>query len=161
MKNLRLKCSSHKLWHTCQNVQECRRVLKAGVHMYSLALYGKNLLNNLRGIIWVAMAVLAPLVPTPMWQGVLVANTYANCFIDSCLYLNMFLPIVGKKHSRLHCGLCAGCQWSDCGLCINCKDMKKFVGPAKKKKACKLKSLFTVINCQKHRNTNEWSRCYH
>ena len=142
----------------CKIVGEYSRL---GVHMYGLALYGKNLLNNLRGIIWVAMAVLAPLVPTPMWQSVLVANTYANCFIDSCLYLNMFLPIVGKKHSRLHCGLCAGCQWSDCGLCINCKDMKKFVGPAKKKKACKLKSLFTVINCQKHRNTNEWSRCYH
>ena len=49
----------------------------------------------------------------------------------------MFLPIVGKKHSRLHCGLCAGCQRSDCGLCINCKDMK-FGGPAKKK-ACKLR----------------------
>ena len=113
----------------CRSVGEYSRL---GVH--SLGLYGKNLLNNLRG-----HGVLAPLVPTPMWQAVLVTNTCANCFIDSCLYLNMFLPIVGKKHSRLHCGLCAGCQWSDCGLCINCKDMKKFGGPAKKKKACKLR----------------------
>ena len=46
---------------------------------------------------------------------------------------------MGKKRSKLHCGLCAGCQQSDCGLCINCKDMKKFGGPAKKKKACKFR----------------------
>ena len=60
-----------------------------------------------------------------------------------------FLQIVGKKRSRLHCGQCAGCQQSDCGLCIYCKDVKKFGSPAKKKKACKLRicSQSSVAEC--------------
>ena len=31
---------------------------------------------------------------------------------------------------------CEGCCAKDCGVCITCKDMKKYGGPGKKKKAC-------------------------
>ena len=31
---------------------------------------------------------------------------------------------------------CEGCLAKDCGVCINCKDMKRYGGPGKKKKAC-------------------------
>ena len=44
-----------------------------------------------------------------------------------------------RKRSRGRCGDCNGCRKDDCGLCSSCKDMKKFGGPAKKKKACKLR----------------------
>ena len=50
---------------------------------------------------------------------------------------------------------CDGCRAKDCGNCINCKDMKRYGGSGKKKKACvmrnclaksvKLVSLNTVI----------------
>ena len=38
----------------------------------------------------------------------------------------------GTKHVR-HCGKCSGCVAMDCGSCINCKDIKKFGGPGRKK----------------------------
>lgn len=44
--------------------------------------------------------------------------------------------LAGRKR-RINCGQCEGCKRDDCGLCVFCKDMKKFGGPAKKKKACK------------------------
>ena len=38
----------------------------------------------------------------------------------------------GTKRVR-RCGECLGCTATDCGGCINCKDMKKFGGPGRKK----------------------------
>ncbi|XP_065893425.1 uncharacterized protein [Dysidea avara] len=40
----------------------------------------------------------------------------------------------GKKRSWCKC---SGCVQDDCGDCCNCKDMKRFGGPGKKKKRCK------------------------
>jgi len=37
---------------------------------------------------------------------------------------------------RKRCGQCAGCKMPDCGQCVNCKDMRKFGGTGRKKKAC-------------------------
>ena len=34
------------------------------------------------------------------------------------------------------CMKCEGCSAKDCGVCITCKDMKKYGGPGKKKKEC-------------------------
>ena len=31
---------------------------------------------------------------------------------------------------------CEGCLSVDCGVCVYCKDKKKFGGPGKKKKGC-------------------------
>ena len=31
---------------------------------------------------------------------------------------------------------CIGCNTKDCGVCPNCKNMKRYGGPGKKKKGC-------------------------
>ena len=43
-------------------------------------------------------------------------------------------PQVGLIQQK-HCQVCEGCQRDDCGDCSNCRDMIKFGGPGKKKKA--------------------------
>ena len=48
------------------------------------------------------------------------------------------------------CGECSGCVAMDCGSCINCKDMKKFGGPGRKKKCC------TQRKCVKPGRTHSW-----
>ena len=40
---------------------------------------------------------------------------------------------------------CKGCQSVDCGVCVFCKDKKKFGGPGKKK-ACIKRSCVAVCN---------------
>ena len=46
----------------------------------------------------------------------------------------VFVHILGKRLRR--CGNCEGCKRSDCGVCANCKDMKKFGGLGHRKQAC-------------------------
>lgn len=41
--------------------------------------------------------------------------------------------ILGVKRPRARCS-CEGCSLSDCGVCSNCCDMKKFGGPGRKSK---------------------------
>ena len=41
----------------------------------------------------------------------------------------------GGKRKRA-CGYCQSCKSQDCGVCLNCRDMKKFGGPGRKKKKC-------------------------
>ena len=48
-------------------------------------------------------------------------------------YQSIFI-IIGKKHTN--CGKCSGCKAIDCKICTNCKDMRKYGGPGKKKKRC-------------------------
>lgn len=42
---------------------------------------------------------------------------------------------------------CEGCLSVDCGVCVYCKDKKKFGGPGKKKKGCIRRTCVGV--CQK------------
>ena len=50
-------------------------------------------------------------------------------------YHNIMVKIEGiKRKSR--CGSCSGCVAKECGTCNFCKDMKKFGGPGRLKKAC-------------------------
>ena len=42
---------------------------------------------------------------------------------------------------------CVGCKSDDCGVCIFCKDKKKFGGPGKRKKACIRRAC--IAACQK------------
>ena len=58
--------------------------------------------------------------------------------------------LAGKKR-RINCGQCEGCKRDDCRLCVFCKDMKKFGGPAKKKKACK----YRVCTTLKHQESDK------
>lgn len=44
------------------------------------------------------------------------------------------MTITGRKRKR--CGVCEGCQATDCGNCKFCRDMLKFGGPGKKKQCC-------------------------
>ena len=37
---------------------------------------------------------------------------------------------------KVRCKKCNGCRKEDCGVCMNCVDMKKFGGLGKKKQAC-------------------------
>ena len=45
------------------------------------------------------------------------------------------------------CMQCVGCKSDDCGVCIFCKDKKKFGGPGKRKKACIRRAC--IAACQK------------
>ena len=47
---------------------------------------------------------------------------------------NLVLHTGGSRRGR--CGHCQGCTQQNCGYCTNCKDMKKFGGLGRKKKAC-------------------------
>ena len=40
---------------------------------------------------------------------------------------------------KRRCGECKGCRMDTCGTCINCRDMKKYGGTGRKKKACSKK----------------------
>ena len=44
------------------------------------------------------------------------------------------MNVLGRRLRR--CGNCEGCRKSDCGVCTNCKDMKKFGGLGHRKQAC-------------------------
>ena len=50
-----------------------------------------------------------------------------------------YMQVAQTKNLRSRCGLCEGCLRTDCGKCSLCLDMKKFGGPGKKEKACKLR----------------------
>ena len=41
------------------------------------------------------------------------------------------------RSRKLRCGECEGCKSQNCGICIYCKDSKRFGGPGKLKQACK------------------------
>merc|ERR1712142_1126496 len=47
------------------------------------------------------------------------------------------------------CGECSGCVTENCGVCVNCKDMKKFGGKGTKKQAC------IHRKCQNYNYTNK------
>lgn len=53
------------------------------------------------------------------------------------LKYNLHTAQSNRKRRRGRCGQCDGCQRKDCGECITCKDMKKFGGAGRLKKACK------------------------
>ena len=40
---------------------------------------------------------------------------------------------------KRRCGKCKGCRMDMCGTCINCRDMKKYGGTGRNKKACSKK----------------------
>ena len=42
-----------------------------------------------------------------------------------------------RKSRKLSCGKCEACRTPNCGICIYCKDIKKFGGPGKMNQACK------------------------
>ena len=43
---------------------------------------------------------------------------------------------------------CEECKAKDCGSCSNCKDMRKFGGPGRKKKACNIRKLCTELQTE-------------
>ena len=51
-------------------------------------------------------------------------------------------PVALKRRKR--CNSCEGCQRNDCGECSNCRDMIKFGGPGKKKKACIMRKCVNI-----------------
>ena len=44
---------------------------------------------------------------------------------------------MSRKRSRGRCGECTGCKQPNCGICLECLDMKCFGGSGVKKKACR------------------------
>ena len=36
----------------------------------------------------------------------------------------------------MRCGACAGCRVENCGVCRNCRDMKRFGGKGRLRQAC-------------------------
>lgn len=61
----------------------------------------------------------------------------ATCIII-CMYLCFTLHFQtneGAKRVR-RCNECSGCKERDCDSCINCRDMKRFGGPGRRKKCC-------------------------
>lgn len=55
------------------------------------------------------------------------------------LLVYTYMYNVGKKRSRCDC---SGCSQADCGDCSNCRDMKRFGGPGKKKEEMHASSMF-------------------
>lgn len=54
------------------------------------------------------------------------------------------LHLLGTRKRK--CGKCDGCVMETCGMCNNCKDMRKYGGPGKKKKGCSRKTCTGVIS---------------
>ena len=50
-----------------------------------------------------------------------------------------------QKMKKRRCRKCAGCLMPDCGQCVFCRDMKKFGGPVKRKKACEKKRCDKLV----------------
>ena len=63
-----------------------------------------------------------------------------SCSVIACMNDNYFWLIVYTAQllpaRKGRCGHCIACTEPDCGVCSSCKDMKKFGGPGRKKKAC-------------------------
>ena len=53
---------------------------------------------------------------------------------------------------RRGCGLCSGCQASDCGKCRMCKDKVKFGGPGIKKQRCLYRKCRHLMVCNNDNN---------
>ena len=90
---------------------------------------------------------------SPLLQKVLLSqvnnlNIMYTATADSSQYailtIHLYIPpvhvcttycwiILGVKRPRCSC---EGCSLSDCGVCNNCCDMKKFGGPGRKKQRC-------------------------
>jgi len=49
------------------------------------------------------------------------------------------LPVATEVEKKRRCRKCGGCLMPDCGQCVFCRDMKKFGGRGRKKKACEKK----------------------
>lgn len=57
------------------------------------------------------------------------------------------------KNRKKRCGDCDGCKSQNCGLCIYCKDSKKFGGPDKMKQVCKNRTCTNLI--KRHQETTK------
>lgn len=56
------------------------------------------------------------------------------------------------------CGVCEACQSPDCGECVNCKNMIKFGGTGKAKRACKQRKCTNMVNYEEENTEKEVSR---
>ena len=65
-----------------------------------------------------------------------LSNKHTMCIImhDLSIHTHTCTGTVTTRKRR--CGKCPGCIATDCGVCIYCKDMRKFGGSGRKKKGC-------------------------
>lgn len=67
--------------------------------------------------------------------------------LDSMHVLCLHSENSKSRKRTMRCGQCTGCKMEECGSCAYCKDMKKFGGPGKKKKACIRRKCLQGTHC--------------
>lgn len=69
-------------------------------------------------------------------------------YCTSCLNDGEMAHFSATRKRR--CGECEGCRMDTCGTCINCRDMKKYRGTGRKKKACSKKNLYSIMDAYRN-----------